>query len=150
MKCRELQNWLETWREGKAPAGVESHLKECAQCRAQAEESSRASLWLSFLKQEPPQLSPGFWVRFWEERAVGAGDFWATLAVLGRRASMALLAILLLLSAAVPWFSGSEEPAQAVIEAPQPYWVQVGGTSDGAVNGPDREQVVLTLVARAE
>ena len=68
MKCTDLEAYWEDWRDGKAPAALEEHLRECAGCRELAAELGRTPRWLELLKQEPPEASPGFWPRIARSR----------------------------------------------------------------------------------
>ena len=64
MKCTDLEAYWEDWRDGKASAAFEEHLRECAPCRELAAELGRTPRWLALLKQDPPEASPAFWPRF--------------------------------------------------------------------------------------
>lgn len=151
MNCHEAETHYEDWRESRAPHEVANHIKGCETCQAALAGFDRTSAWMELLRREPPQLSPGFWVRFWEKQGGGVGDFWEVLAVLGRRAAVGLAVLVLLLAVSFPWGGQqSGEVERAVIDAPQPYWAQFGGQENGNGNGPNREQVVLTLVAQTE
>lgn len=150
MKCRQFERHEEDWQADRAPEAFARHLEQCADCRQQAETLERSAAWMELLRQEPPQLSPAFWVQFWEREAASAGAFWQTLIVMSRRAVLALALALFLLFAGVLWTTEPEEPAVAGFDSHQPYWVEVSGQTNGGGNGPNREQVVLTLVAQSE
>lgn len=150
MACRESELHWDAWQKGEAPADFLNHLENCAECLAQVKSFQRVSAWMSLREQEPPQLSPGFWVRFWEKQAAARDNVWDALAVLARRASVALAVIVLLLFLSFQWLPNINSNERAVIDAPQPYWVQVSGQANGNGDGPNRDQVVLTLVSQAE
>jgi predicted anti-sigma-YlaC factor YlaD len=95
-----LEAHWENWREGKAPAALEEHLRGCAHCRELAAELAHTSSWLALLQQEPPEASPAFWPRLREqieERERGR-DFWAALGWAAGRAALALTVLVLALT----------------------------------------------------
>ena len=150
MNCHEAETYYEDWQEDRAPSEAAGHIEGCETCQTALAGFNRTSAWMELLRREPPQLSPGFWVKFWEKQAVGVGDFWEVLALLGRRAAVGLAVLILLLAVSFQWGQPSSESERAVIDAPQPYWAQFDGQESGNGNGPNREQVVLTLVAQTE
>jgi hypothetical protein len=150
MNCHEAEAHYEDWLEDRAPSEAADHIKGCESCQSALAGFDRASAWMALLQKEPPQLSPGFWVRFWEKQAANVGDFWEVLAVLGRRAAVGLAVLILVLAVSFQWVQQTGEAERAVIDAPQPYWAQFDGQENGNGNGPNREQVVLTLVAQTE
>ncbi|HSC77856.1 MAG TPA: hypothetical protein VLB32_04775 [Candidatus Acidoferrales bacterium] len=151
MKCTELEAHWEDWREGKAPAALEEHLRECAHCRELAAELARTSSWLALLQQEPPEASPAFWPRLREqieERERGR-DFWAALGWAAGRAALGLTVLVLALTVGMVWEITRAEVAE--FDGPQVYLQDAPGAVPLPTNGRlDRDQVVLTLVLQAE
>lgn len=150
MKCGELKIYWEAWLAGSAPAEVEQHLRDCARCGAQSAELRATARWLAAAAVKPPEASPAFWARLRSEleAAEQRRDSWAALALVGRRAAAALAGLVLLL--ALGYVKQASEPAVADFDAPQTLVEEPPG-SVGPANGQlNRDQVVLTLVARAE
>ncbi|MGH9789448.1 MAG: anti-sigma factor family protein [Candidatus Acidiferrales bacterium] len=151
MKCSELEPYWEDWLSGFAPPAVDRHLRECAECRALAEELARMPAWLAHARVEGAQPSPAFWTRLREqiEAREAKGDFWASLAWASARAAVALAVLVLLLAAAL--LQQSSQSAVAEFDGPQVYLEDSPGSVPLPVNGRlSRDQVVLTLVAQQE
>jgi hypothetical protein len=151
MKCTELEPYWEDWLSGFAPAAVERHLRQCAECRALAEELARQPAWLAQARLETPEASAAFWPRLRD--AIGGreatGDFWSALAWASARAAVALAVLVLLLTAVL--LQQSTQPAVAEFDGPQVYLEESPGSVPLPVNGRlSRDQVVLTLVAQQE
>lgn len=147
MNCEQVKNRLQESSAGNLPADLEAHLTECVSCSEEAEALTKSSAWLALLQQEPPQLSAGFWVRYWESRG-RVPDFWTTLTVLAQRLSIGLAFALVALLFGLQFFASPQEPTVAELDQPVPYWTASDADSNGSVSG--REQVVLTLVGRTE
>jgi hypothetical protein len=150
MKCEDLGLLWEERGQPGAAAELEQHLRACAGCRERAAELEPTSHWLLLLTQEAPAASNAFWPRLREqlEAADRRRDFSAVLVAFAQRAAAVLAAVVLLLTVGV--LQESAESGVAEFDAPQTYLGDVPG-SPGPANGQlDRDQVVLTLVARAE
>ncbi len=150
MNCQQTKDRLMELTVGDMPANLRDHLAGCAPCAEEAAALTKTSAWLSLMRQEEsPQLSPAFWVRFWERRG-RAPDFWATLTMLARRASIGLAIVLLTLFFGLQFFHAPREPAFAGLNLDQPdqFWAMPEADLDEPASS--REQVVVTLVARTE
>ena len=151
MKCSELEPYWEDWLSGFAPPAVDRHIRQCAECRALAEELASQPAWLAQARLEAPEASAAFWPRLREriEAREAAGDFWASLAWASARAAVALAVLVLLLGAVL--LQQSSEPAVAEFDGPQVYLEETPGAVPLPTNGRlSRDQVVLTLVAQQE
>ncbi|HXE74243.1 MAG TPA: hypothetical protein VNN18_01225 [Candidatus Xenobia bacterium] len=147
MKCAELEVYWEDWRDGRAPAAVEDHLRECAACHELAVELARTRRWLALLKQEPPQASPAFWPGLREqiEAREQGRDFWAALAWAAGRTALALAVLVLVLTLGMVWQVTHAEVAE--FDGPQVYLQETPGSVPLPTNGQlNRDQVVQTLV----
>lgn len=150
MTCADFERYCEDWLSGAAPAEFEAHLRSCERCRAAAEELAGTRSLLALFRAEPPEPAPSFWARL--EDALTESDrraeFWASLAFAARRAALALGALALALGL---WIWTHPVPPVAAFDDPQSFL-----TGDSNLPGPgpdgqlDRDQVVLTLVARRE
>lgn len=100
MRCREVESHLEDWLKGQASPEFVAHLGTCARCRNLAEQLHRSVPLLADLRQPPPQLDPGFWIRL-REKIESAGErqeaFWTAFNLLARQAAAVLAALLLVL-----------------------------------------------------
>jgi len=151
MKCSELEPYWEDWLSGFAPPAVEHHIRQCAECRALADELARMPAWLAQARLEAPEASAAFWPRLREaiEARESQSDFWAALAWASGRTAVALAVLVLLLAAAL--LQQSSQTAVAEFDGPQVYLEDSPGSVPLPVNGRlSRDQVVLTLVAKTE
>ena len=151
MKCSELEPYWEDWLSGFGPPAVDRHIRECAECRALAEELVRMPAWLAQARLATPEASAGFWPRLREriEAREAAGDFWASLGWASARAAVALAVLVLLLGAVL--LQQSSQSAVAEFDGPQVYLEDSPGSVPLPTNGRlSRDQVVLTLVAQQE
>ena len=147
MNCEQVKDRLKELSAGNLPADLQAHLTGCVSCSEEAEALAKSSAWLALMRQEPPQLSAGFWVRYWEGRG-RVPDFWATLTILAQRLSIGLAFVLVVLFFGLQFYAVPQEPALAGLDQPVPHWTVSDAESNGSVS--DREQVVLTLVGRTE
>lgn len=150
MTCKQAEKYWEDWVFGTAPAAFDRHLESCPRCRRQAAELARTSNWMGLLERPPHQPGPAFWAELRQRLEVSdrEAEFWAPLGWVAARAALALGVLVLLLGVGV--VLESQEPAVAEFDAPQAYVAQ-GSAGIPVANGqPNRDQVVLTLVAYAE
>lgn len=149
MKCHELQEHWEDWRAGHAPAAVERHLRACARCRDQAAQLAETSEWISLLRLEAAQPSPGFWVRLRErlEETESRAAFWLQLARAASRAALALAVFVILFAVWV--LRAPPKPAVAEFSSP-PAQMENAAAVTAGYGQLDRDQVVLTLVSYQE
>ena len=157
MDCKELKARLEGMEDlgenagFSLPGDMQTHIEGCPACRGETAALGKSMAWMSLLREEPPQLSPRFWVSFWERQARGVSDFWGVLTILARRTSVALAVLLVLLALSFQFLIPAPDPALAVIETPREYWADAAASGDEAQSAArGREAVVLTLVARTE
>ena len=151
MKCSELEPYWEDWLSGFAPPEVERHIRQCAECRALADELARQPAWLAQTRLEAPEASAAFWPRLREaiEASEAKSDFWGALAWASARAAVALAVLVLLLTVTI--LQQSSQTAVAEFDGPQVYLEESPGAVPLPVNGRlSRDQVVLTLVAQQE
>jgi hypothetical protein len=151
MTCTELERYWEDWLSGFAPPEVERHIRQCAECRALAEELARQPAWLAQARLEMPEASAAFWPRLREaiEASEARSDFWGALAWASARAAVALAMLVLLLTGIV--LQQSSQTAVAEFDGPQVYLEDPPGAVPLPVNGRlSRDQVVLTLVSQQE
>ena len=148
MNCQQTKDRLMELTAGDIPADLRDHLAGCDSCLEEAKALTKSSAWLSLMRQaESPQLSPAFWVRFWERRG-RVPDFWTTLTMLARRVSVGLAVVLLALFFGLQLFQAPQEPAFAGLDQPDQFWAMSEADLDEPASS--REQVMVTLVARTE
>lgn len=151
MNCAKLEKFLEEWLDATAPPELNRHVEDCPQCSRRAAELRKTGAWMSLLRQEPPELSPGFWVRFWrEQQKQTPADLWTALTAVARPAVAALALVVVLFLLGVWSLPQGTDPALTEFDSPQTYWAEVAGVRIPENGGPTRDEVVLTLVSRAE
>ncbi|MBI2955916.1 MAG: hypothetical protein HYY26_01255 [Acidobacteria bacterium] len=150
MKCSRLKAQWEEWLEGRGPAELEEHLRECPRCRELSAELRPTSSWVAALREEPAEPGPAFWARLRErlEESERGLEFWPALGWAARRMAVGLAVVVLLLT--VGLLKEAAESSEAEFDAPQAYLeVPPGGVPVG--NGAlSRDEVMLTLVAQVE
>lgn len=150
MTCKQVEKYWEEWLAGSAAPEFGRHLETCPRCRQQAAELARTSDWLALLQREPPEPGPAFWAQLRQrlEEGDSAAEFWTTLGWVAARTALALGFLVMLLGLAV--MIELPRPAMAEFDAPQAY-VAAGTAAIPVAEGrPNRDQVVLTLVAYTE
>lgn len=150
MKCADFERYCEDWLSGAASPEFEAHLRACARCRTAAEEFAGTRALFALFRADPPELSQGFWVRLEDGMAEAdrKAEFWTSLALTAQRAVVALGVLALGLGL---WIWTHPAPPVAAFDAPQTYLAEDSALPGPGVNGQlDRDQVVLTLVARQQ
>ncbi len=153
MTCKEVEREWEQWLDGRASAHVRQHLDTCPRCRRQAAELARTSDWMKLLQQPVPAPGPAFWARL--RKRLGeedtTADFWSALGWVAARAALALSLIVLLLGLGVMLEPEPRSPRPVVAEFDAPHsYVEDGSALVAAGSQPDRDRVVMTLVAYTE
>jgi hypothetical protein len=150
VRCAGFERYGEDWLGGDAPAEFEAHLRSCARCRAAAEEIAGSRALLKVLRADPPEASPAFWARLEDAltQADRKAEFWASLVWTAQRAALALGALALGLGL---WLWSHPAPPVAAFDAPEVFLAEDTPLPGPGTSEPlDRDQVVLTLVAREQ
>jgi predicted anti-sigma-YlaC factor YlaD len=100
MRCQQLEQQWEDWLEGRDAPELAAHLQACADCRTMAAELRGLNAMVPLLRDEPPALAPGFWLRLREriEATERQEAYWAAFNFLAGRAAAVLAVLLLVLS----------------------------------------------------
>jgi hypothetical protein len=140
VRCRELPWFLEEWLEGQEIPDLSRHLESCARCRGVTQEVRQWSRLLRGARQEPSELSAGFWVRLREN--LGAVDqrqqaLWAAFAWLAQRTAVVFAVLLLLLGVL------SRRPLPVTSITGAELTAEVGAFSGAELT---RDQILLSLL----
>lgn len=150
MKCADFERYCEDWLSGVAAEEFEAHLRSCDRCRAAAEDLADTCALFPLFRAEPPEPSQGFWVRLEDglTEADRKAEFWTSLTLTAQRAVFALGVLALALGL---WIWTHPAPPVAAFDAPQTFLAEDSTLPGPGANGQlDRDQVVLTLVARQQ
>ena len=150
MQCADFERHCEDWLDATPPPEFEAHRRACERCRALAEELAGTRGLFGSIRREPPEPSAAFWARLEEglSEADRKAEFWALLALSARRTAVALAALAMALGL---WVWTHPAPPLSAFDAPQTFLVDDASLPGPATYGQiDRDQVVLTLVARRE
>jgi len=150
MKCADFERYCEDWLGGAASAEFDAHLRTCQRCRAAAEEYAGTRAFFAVYRADAPEPSQGFWSRLEAglTEADRKAEFWASLALTAQRAALALGTFALALGL---WLWTHPAPPVAAFDDPQAFLAGESGLPGPGTNGQlDRDQVVLTLVARQQ
>lgn len=148
-----IQDGLEDYLAGTASETdrlrIETHLSDCAGCRAEVEEMQEMSLLFDSLRSpEPPIPSPGFYHRVSEViEQRQASSFWASFLepAFGRRLAFGSLMMLVMLGTVLMTreseeFAGGPSPEMILaVEQDSPFAAPV-----------DRDQMLFTLVSHQQ
>lgn len=150
MHCAEFERYCEDWLNGTAPEEFEAHLRSCEHCRLAAEGISGTRAVFGLFREDPPEPTKRFWVRL--ENSLTESDrkaeFWASLAFAAQRAAVALGVLAFALGL---WLWTHPAPTVAAFDAPETFLADDSSLPGPGANGQlDRDQVVLTLVARQQ
>ena len=150
MKCADFERYYEDWLSGVAGEEFDAHLRSCDRCRAAAGDLAGTRALFALFRADPPEPSQGFWVRLEDGMAEAdrKAEFWTSLALTAQRAVVALGVLALGLGL---WIWTHPAPPVAAFDAPQTYLAEDSALPGPGANGQlDRDQVLLTLVARQQ
>ena len=149
---REIQDGLEDFLAGTAdPNGrvrIESHLRECTECRQEVEAMSEMSGLFSTLRSpDPPQPAPGFYARvnkLIEEQQ--PAPFWAAALepFFGKRLALASLLLLATLGTVLV----SRETQEYAV-GPSPEMI-LADEKEAPAPAIDRDQMLYTLASHRQ
>ena len=150
MKCADFERYCEDWLSGVAVEEFEAHLRSCDRCRAAAEDLADTCALFALFRAEPPEPSQTFWAHLEDSMAEAdrKAEFWASLALTAQRAALALGTFAVALGL---WLWTHPAPPVAAFDDPQAFLAGESGLPGPGTNEQlDRDQVVLTLVARQQ